>query len=57
MSVETLETPMVGEDAPPEQIVAGAKTINGDGWTLALNPGWSIQPDPSRPRSFLVVKD
>jgi len=43
--------------APPEQIVAGAKTINGDGWTLALNPGWSIQPDPSRPRSFLVVKD
>ena len=43
--------------APPAQIVAGAKTINGDGWTLALNPGWSIQPDPSRPRSFLVVKD
>ena len=43
--------------APPAQIVAGAKTINGDGWTLALNPGWSIQPDPSRPRSFLVVKE
>jgi hypothetical protein len=43
--------------APPAPIVAGAKTINGDGWTLALNPGWSIQADPSRPHSFLVVKD
>jgi hypothetical protein len=43
--------------APPEPIVAGVKTINGDGWRLALNPGWSIQPDPSRPRSFVVVKD
>jgi hypothetical protein len=43
--------------APPEPIAADAKTINGDGWTLALNPGWSIQPDPSRARSFHVVKD
>jgi hypothetical protein len=43
--------------APPAPIVAGTRTINGDGWTLALNPGWSLQADPSRPRSFLVVKD
>jgi hypothetical protein len=43
--------------APSAPIVSGAKTINGDGWTLALNPGWSLQADPSRPRSFIVVKD
>ena len=43
--------------APAIPIAAGAGTINGDGWTLSLNPGWAMQPDALRPGSFIVVKD
>jgi hypothetical protein len=42
--------------APSATIGAGARTINGDGWTLVLNPGWSLEPDPARPGSFLAVR-
>jgi hypothetical protein len=35
-------------------IAEGAKEIKGDGWTLALNPGWSLRPDPSRLGSFVA---
>ena len=45
----------VGVPATP--ISAGAKEISGDGWTLALNPGWSLEPDPSRPGSFSAEKE
>ena len=41
--------------APATAIAAGAATINGEGWTLVLNPGWSLQPDASRPGSFSVA--
>ena len=34
---------------------AYAGTLNGDGWTLVLNPGWSLKPDASRPGSFVAV--
>jgi hypothetical protein len=43
--------------APAAAIVAGSREVKGDGWTLALNPGWSLQPDPSRPGSFVARKD
>ncbi len=43
--------------APPTPIAAGAREINGDGWTLALNPGWSVQPDISRKASFMAIRD
>jgi hypothetical protein len=43
--------------APATPIAAGVRMINGDGWTLALNPGWVVQPDPSKPGSSIVVKD
>ena len=38
-------------------ITAEAKEIKGDGWALALNPGWSLRPDPSRPGSMVAKKD
>jgi len=40
----------IGVAATP--IMAEAKEIQGDGWTLVLNPGWSLRPDQSRPGSF-----
>jgi hypothetical protein len=43
--------------APKEPIAAGTRTINGNGWTLALNPGWSLRPDSSRTGSFVVIRD
>ncbi len=27
-----------------------------DGWTLTLNPGWVLRPDPSRVGSYISVK-
>ena len=42
--------------APATPIAAGARTINGNGWTLELNPGWSLQPDSSRPGSFVAMR-
>ena len=42
---------------PSEPIAAGAREIRGDGWTLALHPGWSLGPDPSRHGSFVAKKD
>jgi hypothetical protein len=43
--------------APATSIAPGATTIEGDGWTLALNPGWSLRPDSSRAGSFVAVRD
>jgi hypothetical protein len=42
---------------PSAPIAAQASEIKGDGWTLVLNPGWSVRPDPSRPGSFVARKD
>ena len=42
--------------APRTPIAADARTINGDGWTLALNPGWSLEAVASRPGSFIAVR-
>jgi hypothetical protein len=42
---------------PPAPIAAGARETKGDGWSLALNPGWSLRPDPSRPGSFVAERD
>lgn len=42
--------------APSGPIAAGTRTINGDGWALALNPGWSLQPDSSRQGSFVAER-
>jgi hypothetical protein len=42
--------------APRAPIAADARTINGDGWMLALNPGWSLAADTSRPGSFIAVR-
>jgi hypothetical protein len=43
--------------APARTIPAKAKEIIGEGWTLVLNPGWSLRADPSRPGSFVAQKD
>jgi hypothetical protein len=32
------------------------RVIKGDGWTLELDPGWSLAPDHFRPGSFVVEK-
>lgn len=32
------------------------RRIAGDGWTLQLNPGWSLRPDPDRAGSFIVER-
>jgi hypothetical protein len=42
---------------PSAPIAAAAREIKGDGWTLVLNPGWSLRPDASRPGSFVAWKD
>jgi len=42
---------------PSTPIAAQASEIKGDGWSLALNPGWSLRPDPSRPGSFEARKE
>ncbi|HEX7595675.1 MAG TPA: hypothetical protein VF387_04920 [Gemmatimonadaceae bacterium] len=42
---------------PSTPIAAQASEIKADGWTLALNPGWSLRADPSRPGSFVAKKD
>jgi hypothetical protein len=42
---------------PSAPSAAGAREIKGDGWTLVLNPGWSLRPDPSRSGSFVAGKD
>jgi hypothetical protein len=36
---------------------ADASEIKGDGWTLQLNPGWSLRADSSRPGSFVATRD
>jgi hypothetical protein len=46
---------IIGARATP--IAAVANEIKGDGWTLALNPGWLLRPDASRPGSFVAGKD
>jgi len=33
---------------------ADTREIAGEGWTLSLNPGWSLAPDSTRQRSFVV---
>jgi hypothetical protein len=43
--------------APAAAVPAGSKEIKGDGWTLVLNPGWSLRPDPSRPGSLIAEKE
>jgi len=40
--------------APMTPFAADAREIAGDGWTLSLNPGWSLAPDSTRQRSFVV---
>jgi hypothetical protein len=42
--------------APPGAIAADSREIKGEGWTLTLNPGWTIRPDPSRAASYVVVR-
>jgi hypothetical protein len=42
--------------APRNPILADAQTINGDGWTLALSPGWSLEADASHPGSYVAVR-
>jgi hypothetical protein len=42
---------------PAAPVAAGEREIKGDAWTLALNPGWSLRPDPSRPGSLILKKN
>jgi len=42
---------------PAAPIAPTDRTIKGDGWTLALNPGWSLRPDASRPGSLVAIRD
>jgi hypothetical protein len=43
--------------APTIPLTPGAREIRGDGWTLVLNPEWSLRADSSRPGSFVAAKD
>jgi hypothetical protein len=42
--------------APSTVPDAGARILRGDGWTLELAPGWTVQPSPDRAGSYVVVK-
>jgi hypothetical protein len=39
---------------PSAPIAPDAREIKGDGWTLVLNPGWTLHDDPSRPGSLVA---
>jgi hypothetical protein len=39
----------------PAPIVVDATTLQGDGWTATVGPGWAVQSGP-RPGSFRVVR-
>jgi hypothetical protein len=43
--------------APSAPVAANATEIKGDGWTLVLNPGWSLRADSSRAGSFIAARD
>ncbi|HEX9607359.1 MAG TPA: hypothetical protein VF962_09030, partial [Gemmatimonadaceae bacterium] len=43
--------------APASPVAGNTSEIKGDGWTLVLNPGWSLRADSSRPGSFIADKD
>ena len=43
--------------APAAPVAGSANEIKGDGWTLVLNPPWSLRADSSRPGSFVAAKD
>lgn len=40
----------------PNNAANSGTTIRGDGWTLELNPGWALRPDPSRPGSLVAER-
>jgi hypothetical protein len=42
--------------APAGAGAGATREIKGDGWTLALNPGWTLKPDPSRRGSLVAEK-
>jgi len=42
--------------ASPSPTAAEAREINGDGWTLLLNPGWALRADSSRAGSLVAAK-
>jgi hypothetical protein len=42
---------------PTTPVTVDAKEMKGDGWTLVLNRGWSLQADPTHPGSFTAQKD
>jgi hypothetical protein len=42
--------------APLTPITPQTREIRGDGWTLSLNPGWSLRPDPAQPKALVVQK-
>jgi hypothetical protein len=43
--------------APAAPVAANASEIKGDGWTLVVNPGWSLRADPSRTGSLVVIRN
>ena len=43
--------------APAAPVTAEVREIKGDGWTLVLNPGWSLRADLSRQGSFIAEKN
>jgi hypothetical protein len=43
--------------APTGAIPAEQQEIRGDGWTLSLNPGWTLHADPTRRGGLIVTKD
>jgi hypothetical protein len=38
----------------PRTSPSDGRNVTGDGWTLTLKPGWSVQPSPRRPGSYVV---
>jgi hypothetical protein len=43
--------------APAGVVAPAQREIKSDGWTLSLNPGWSLRSDQTRGGSFVVTKD
>jgi hypothetical protein len=43
--------------APGSPVAGNASEIKGDGWTLVLNPGWSLRADSSRLGSLVAAQN
>jgi hypothetical protein len=43
--------------AAPAAPITDSREIKGAGWSLSVNPGWSLEPNPTRAGSFVLTRN